>query len=102
MSDFRIVFVVGLLISGVIFAIFQAPPLTDRGSSSSTAINEERFEAYFNQELNFCEAQPNDYDCQCYARVSGVVQSSATPPLPAGVQRIDRKYLARVQASGRC
>ncbi len=101
MSDIRIFAVGGLLMSGVLYGIYLAPPLVSSETSTRSAVDSVKFEAIFDEELDHCEAQPNDYDCQCYARLSGVVQSTEGLNVP-GTQRIDRKQLARMQASGSC
>ncbi|MEM7470431.1 MAG: hypothetical protein AAF340_03700 [Pseudomonadota bacterium] len=101
LGDIRIFLFLALLGAGVIFSIFQAPPLTSRETGATALVDQSSFEAVFDDELDHCEAQPNSYDCQCYARISGVVQSGEGFNV-AGVQRIDRKQLARMQASGSC
>lgn len=101
LSDLRVYLVLAALGGAVVYGIFQAPPLTSRETDATSLVDQSSFEATFNEERDFCEAQPNSYDCQCYARISGVVQSGEGINI-AGAERIDRQRLARMQASGRC
>ncbi|MEM6409400.1 MAG: hypothetical protein AAF700_13425 [Pseudomonadota bacterium] len=100
-ADIRVYLFLSVFGGGVIYGIFQADPLTSRETDAISLVEESSFEVKFDEERAHCEALPDSYDCQCYARVSGVVQSGERIAV-AGTQRVDPQHLARMQAKGRC
>ncbi len=100
-GDLRILFGFALSAVLIVYGVLQLPPLTNRGASGSTAINQATFDAVYGEELDHCEGQSESYDCRCFARISGVVQAGEQINIP-GATRPDRKELARMQAAGSC
>ncbi|MCY4334620.1 MAG: hypothetical protein OXC60_08100 [Litoreibacter sp.] len=100
-GDVRVYLFLSVFGGGVIYGIFQAPPLTSRETDAISLVEESSFEVKFEEERAHCEELPDSFDCQCYARVSGVVQSGDRLNI-VGAERVDPERLARMQAEGRC
>ncbi len=100
-NDFRLLFFSVLAGAGVVFTVFSFPALTTGGGFVVPGATEAEFEAVFSQELSYCERQPGDINCQCFANVSGVILADNAPRVP-GARYADKQDLARGQAANSC
>lgn len=100
-NDFRILFYAVLVSAAVIVLVFSFPSLTTRDNANTSGLTQVELEAVFDKELSFCESQPEDINCQCFASVSRVILSDNEPRVP-GARYADKQDLARGQATDSC
>jgi len=102
-SDIRIY--VGLLFgcSIAIYAGSFMPELTTAGGGVNNGVPDRgAFLAAFSGELDYCEENADDLDCQCFANIAGVVIASDDGDRVPGAYYPDRHELARSQAKDSC
>ena len=97
----RILLYAVLVGASVIALIFSFPSLTTPDVASISGGTKEELEAVFDQELSFCESQPDNINCQCFANISRVILSDNEPRVP-GARYADKQDLARGQAADSC
>ena len=100
-QDYRISLFVILIVALVAYGIFLFPALTSGGNAKSTGVNQARFDAVFNEEMNYCRSQSKDSNCRCFASISGNIMLQNTPRVPGAVYA-DKRELARGQAARSC
>jgi len=103
LSDIRIY--LGLLLgcSAVIYAASYMHALTNAGGGVNNGVPDRaEFLAVFNDELDYCEENADDLDCQCFANIAGVVIASDTGERVPGATYPDLHELARMQAEDSC
>lgn len=95
----------GLLL-GCALAIYAGsfvPELTTAGGGVNNGVaDREEFLAAFTSELDYCEDNADDLDCQCFANIAGVVIASDDGDRVPGAFYPDRQELARSQAKESC
>ncbi|MEM9581777.1 MAG: hypothetical protein AAGA08_01545 [Pseudomonadota bacterium] len=100
-GDYRIMGGLAIAAALAVYGVFHFPALTAGGSVGSSGVNQVKFEAVYDEELDYCAEMPESVDCRCFARISGLVR--AGDDIQAiGAIRADRKELARSQAAGSC
>lgn len=88
------------VVSGVAAALlvgFSLPPLLPRGASSTS----EKQVRIVNEEQNFCEANLDRVNCECFANTAGYILAQDSAPVP-GMVYVERTELARGQATRTC
>lgn len=101
LQNFRIIFYAISVGATVVFIVFSFPALTTRDGVGTSEAAREEFEALFSQELSFCELQPNDMNCRCFASISRTILADDAARVP-GARYADKHDLARGQAGHSC
>ncbi|WP_299551451.1 hypothetical protein [uncultured Tateyamaria sp.] len=85
----------------LVLGVFLFPPLTTSSEPIAEGITQAEFEESVTQELAHCESQISNVDCECFASMSGYIQSQKAARVPFAVYA-DGQELARGQASSSC
>lgn len=100
-AEYRIYVAMVLSGAAILAVVFSFPALTTGGYSPGVPATEAQLDEVIAEERDFCERQPEDLDCQCFAGVSGVVLLNGNPRVP-GATYADQQDLARSQAAQKC
>ena len=99
--DYRILCYVILISTAVILGIFSVPPLTSGGTRTKNGVSQATFDATVSQELAYCQTQPEDINCRCFANISVAILTHNEPRV-LGATYADKQELARGQAGHTC
>ncbi len=100
-NDFRIYLYIVSAVGLTAYAVSFVPALTSGGSMGSAGIDKQRYVAAYVQEMDHCQEQSEDIDCQCFANVSAMIQADVHPKVP-NVHYANKQELARWQAADSC
>ncbi|WP_299722779.1 hypothetical protein [uncultured Tateyamaria sp.] len=100
-DNLRILIYAVLAGAAIVAVVFSFPSLTTPDGGGGTGADQVQFEAIFAQEMSHCQSQPEDIDCQCYASISGTIQSDTATRVPRA-QYAGKQDLARWQAGESC
>ena len=101
LHDFRILCFAMMVSAAVISIVFSFPALTTRDGIGASETTQADFEAVFSQEYSFCEGQPEEINCQCFASVSRTILADNGPRV-RGARYANKQDLARGQAADSC
>ncbi|MFT6022326.1 MAG: hypothetical protein ACI9PY_000435 [Ascidiaceihabitans sp.] len=101
LKEFRMVLYLILGGSAVLYAVFSMPALTNGGTSNSLGVSQAEFDTAVTQELAFCQNQPDDINCPCFANLSGTILTDKEPRVRGAIYA-DKLELARGQAAATC